>query len=211
MTKRRKVALIVLAGALAAAVAVMLYAWVPGRSLAGALAARGLTRERMRSEHGKVWLRVYKGDGRLDLMYGELVVKSYSVSTGPGIGKREEAPGRVGTKEMAWRSLWYHPGDKQTAGDLRTPEGEYRLVSDFRPSAVNYRFALLDYPDAAHRRRSSNPGNEVGIHGLWRGYNLAGRLHTLVRHTRGCIALTNREVDELDSVVGPGTRVVILP
>jgi murein L,D-transpeptidase YafK len=211
MTKRRKVAWIAAAALAAAAVGVMLFAWLPGPSLAGAMKRSGLTRERMRAEAGKVWVRVDKGKGRLDLMYDTLVVKSYPVSTGPGIGKGEKAPGAVGSKAMVWRSLFYHPGDKQSAGDLRTPEGSYKLASDFRPSEVNYRFALIDYPDAEHRRRSSNPGGEVGIHGLLPRYNRLGRLHTLVRHTRGCIALTNAEIDELDTVIGAGTRVEILP
>ena len=40
---------------------------------------------------------------------------------------------------------------------------------------------------------------------------MALRMHELFDWTRGCIAVTNREVDEIARLVKPGTPIVIYP
>jgi murein L,D-transpeptidase YafK len=210
--KTRTIISIIAACLLSAAVAVMLFAWFPGTALNKAADRAGTSLDEMQKNSGKVSLRVYKQEKRLEILWGDTVVKTYRVSTGPGIPDNDKPPGKIGDKALFLRGLRYHSGNKRQQGDLRTPEGTYYLVYDFRPSRVNYRFALLSYPDeAASQRLSGNPGGSIGIHGLYRPLNYFGRLHTLVRHTRGCIALTNREVDELDAVVRKGTEVKIYP
>jgi murein L,D-transpeptidase YafK len=191
--------------------AILIYAWFPGISLERALARKGLSVEDLNNDRNKVLIRIFKEDKRLEIFYRDEVVKTYRAVTGPGIPKGSKPPGSISKRELFFRSFWYHPGDKEVRGDLRTPEGKYHLVYDFRNSADHYRFALISYPDAAHRKRSKNPGGAVGIHGIGHGLNRFGRLHIWVRHTRGCISLNNNEIDELDMVVGKGTKVEILP
>jgi len=189
----------------------MAYAWVPGISLERALARKKLSVGDLKKDPANVSIRIYKKAKRLELLYRGEVVNTYRVSTGPGIPPGEKPPDKVGDKELFRRGLRYWPGDKKAVKDLRTPEGRYYLVYDFRPSRVNYRFALISYPDGSDRKESNNPGGAIGIHGIYHPLNYFGRLHTWVRHTRGCISLNNREIDELDKVVGKGTAVEILP
>jgi hypothetical protein len=103
---------------------------------------------------------------------------------------------------------------KQRQGDKATPEGRYRIVSkrDHGRSRY-YRALLLDYPNAADRerfaaakRRGEIPkgariGGLIEIHGEGgRGQNW----------TDGCVALANRDMDDLYSRVGVGTPVTIV-
>lgn len=199
-------AALVLLAALAAA-----YAWWPGLSLDRALERAGLDENTLRNDRENVRLVVHKQAGRLDLIYKSQMIKTYRVSTGPGIPQGSPPPEKISIRELAFRSLRYHAGDKKHRGDLRTPEGNFRLVEDFRPSRNNYRFARIDYPQNLHRQMSADPGGSIGIHGIGRGLDVFGRLHVLIRHTRGCVALNNYEIDELARVAGRGTRVEILP
>lgn len=49
------------------------------------------------------------------------------------------------------------------------------------------------------------------IHGLRNGLGWIGRLHRLVDWTRGCIALTDGEVDQIWQAVPDGTPIEIRP
>lgn len=49
------------------------------------------------------------------------------------------------------------------------------------------------------------------IHGLRNGLGWMGRLHHLVDWTRGCIALTNPEIEEVWRTVPNGTPIQIQP
>jgi lipoprotein-anchoring transpeptidase ErfK/SrfK len=103
---------------------------------------------------------------------------------------------------------------KRRQGDRATPEGRYRVVKrkDHGQSRY-YRALLLDYPNAADRerfaaaqRRGEIPrgariGGLIEIHGEGgRGQNW----------TEGCVALSNRDIDDLFRRVGVGTRVTIV-
>jgi len=192
--------------------ALLLFAYFPGRSLKSAATAHGLEWRNVSHDRRNISLRVYKGQKRLEVLFKGDVIKTYRVSTGPGIPAGSKVPRPDESRLLSLlRGFWYFPGDKREAGDLRTPEGDYYLATSFHPSENTYRFALLSYPDAAHRQRSRNPGDNVGIHGIAGPLNWLGRLHTLIRHTEGCIALNNGQVDELASVAGKGTPVQILP
>ena len=105
-------------------------------------------------------------------------------------------------------------GVKRSQGDRATPEGRYRIVKkkDLGQS-VYHRALLLDYPNAEDRRRfaaakkrgeiprASAIGGLIEIHGDGgRGQNW----------TDGCVALRNRDMDELYARVPLGTRVTIV-
>ena len=103
---------------------------------------------------------------------------------------------------------------KLRAGDDATPEGLYQIQEIRGPGQTRYyRAFLLDYPNAQDRRRfeearrkgliprGADPGGLIEIHGE------GGRDRDW---TKGCVALTNREMDELARMVKVGTPVAIV-
>jgi len=105
-------------------------------------------------------------------------------------------------------------GIKRQKGDRATPEGRYRIVKkkDLGQS-IYHRALLLDYPNAADRerfaaaqRRGEIPrGSAIG--GLIEIHGDGGRGQNW---TDGCVALDNRDMDDLFRRVGIGTRVTIV-
>ncbi|MDQ6831585.1 MAG: L,D-transpeptidase family protein [Gemmatimonadota bacterium] len=105
-------------------------------------------------------------------------------------------------------------GDKERAGDKRTPEGVYTI--DQRVAQSQYHLALhISYPDSAHRaraaRRGESPGGDVMIHGLPNGQGYVGAAHREYDWTFGCIAVTDAEIEEIWRSVRVGTRIEIRP
>jgi lipoprotein-anchoring transpeptidase ErfK/SrfK len=134
---------------------------------------------------------VYKRERTLTLYYRGVPVKSYFIALG------------------------LNPvGDKQRAGDGRTPEGLFH-VNAHNP-ASKYHLALrISYPDDAHRARAAaigaDPGGDIMIHGLPPEYSEAGKDHVANDWTNGCVALSNAEIEELWRAVPDGTPVQIKP
>ncbi len=188
-----------------------IYAWYPEKSLIETISRAGLNEKDIAEGKIDFSVRIYKKTKRLELWQADTLLKTYRVSTGPGSPQASKPRGPGTPLDKILRSVTYYPGDKQVEGDLRTPEGSYHLAEDFRPSSINYRFALISYPDQTDREHSPNPGGAVGIHGIGGSGNYLGRLHTLVRHTQGCIALNNHQIDELARVIGKDTKIEILP
>ena len=118
------------------------------------------------------------------------------------------------------------------SGDNRTPLGEFRLVRITSDSSF-HRFFGIDYPTVAHARRAYRAGvidsedyaaifnasrtgavppqttplgGNIGIHGIGSG---DPKVHDEFNWTQGCIALTNRQIDDLSRWVYLGMRVVI--
>jgi murein L,D-transpeptidase YafK len=112
-------------------------------------------------------------------------------------------------------SLGAHPaGAKQREGDNKTPEGIYAI--DVRKADSGFHRALhVSYPSAADRARAAaagvSAGGDIMIHGLPNGLGFLGRTQRFRDWTAGCVALTNREVDELWRAVPAGTPVEIRP
>lgn len=105
-------------------------------------------------------------------------------------------------------------GDKERRGDMRTPEGVFRIEA--RNGASRYHRALrISYPDAAHLARARalgvSPGGDIMIHGLPARQAWVGAAHRDFDWTEGCIALTNQEIDEIWSAVPVGTPIEIKP
>lgn len=105
-------------------------------------------------------------------------------------------------------------GAKQRQGDNKTPEGVYAV--DFKKADSGFHKALhVSYPNAADRARAAaagvSPGGDIMIHGLPNGLGFLGRTQRFRDWTAGCIALTNREVDEVWRAVPAGTPVDIRP
>jgi murein L,D-transpeptidase YafK len=105
-------------------------------------------------------------------------------------------------------------GPKRQAGDGRTPEGVYTL--DWRnPNSNFYRAIHVSYPaphDEEPARRWGVPaGGLIMIHGLPNGVPAQRVGHPWNDWTNGCIAVTNREMDEIWSLVEDGTTIIIYP
>jgi len=105
-------------------------------------------------------------------------------------------------------------GKKECQGDNRTPEGRYTISGRNRNSS--YHLSLrISYPNAEDRRNAKklgcDPGGDIMIHGLPNGKGWIGKAHTAHDWTLGCIAVTNKEIEEIWKLVPNGTEVVIRP
>ena len=105
-------------------------------------------------------------------------------------------------------------GPKERQGDNKTPEGVYTI--DSRNKDSRYHLALhISYPNERDRRRARelgvSPGGDIMIHGLKNGYAWVGDMHTVNDWTKGCIAVTDTEIEEVARLVPNGTAVEIRP
>ncbi|UCE48336.1 MAG: L,D-transpeptidase family protein [Phycisphaerales bacterium] len=112
-------------------------------------------------------------------------------------------------------SLGRNPkGPKVKAGDAKTPEGIY--VIDSRNPRSRYHLSLhISYPNLSDSKRAKqlgvSPGGDIMIHGIRKGFGWLGPLHRIVNWTKGCIAVTNKEIEEIWHTVPNGTRIEIRP
>ena len=105
-------------------------------------------------------------------------------------------------------------GDKVKKGDNRTPEGTYFI--DFKnPQSKYYKALHISYPDVAHSERAKSlgvsPGGDVMIHGLPPKFASYGASHTQWDWTEGCIAVTDKEMDEIFAATPNGVTIHIKP
>ena len=144
-----------------------------------------------------VYLHIQKAQRKLNIYSSGRLIKTYSVVFGAN-----------------------QTGPKVAQGDLRTPEGEYRVLAvDDHPEWS--KFIWLSYPNTQdwHRHLLSKIrgemnwfvpiGGEIGIHGV--PYGADNWITTKNDWTLGCISLRNQDVIELSRYVRPGTRVLIVP
>jgi len=134
---------------------------------------------------------VLKREHKLLLLSGGRVIKTYAVALGRG---------------------GYAP--KQREGDHRTPEGLYQI--DFRkPDSSFHRALHISYPNQTDRERArklgADPGGDIMIHGLPNGSGWIGSRHRATDWTNGCVAVTDREIEQIWSLVPDGTPVEIRP
>ncbi len=105
-------------------------------------------------------------------------------------------------------------GPKVQQGDNKTPEGVYYIDYKVRNS-IYHRALHLSYPnpDDVDRARALGvpPGGSIMIHGLKDDKLWMGDVQYLFNWTNGCIALTNREMEELWDLVSVWTPVEIRP
>lgn len=134
---------------------------------------------------------VVKSERRLYLMKGGKVLKAFTVTLGAE-----------------------PKGHKQQQGDERTPEGHY--VLDYKNAQSKYYKSIhVSYPNAQDRENARklgvSPGGDIMIHGLPNGWGWAGPVLQLFPWTDGCIALSNKEMDEVWEAVDMGTPIEIRP
>ena len=135
-------------------------------------------------------VEVYKSERRLELWRQGKLIKSYRISLGG------------------------NPiGHKQREGDSRTPEGDY--IIDWRnPNSRFHKSLHISYPNAEDKRRARAqgvaPGGDIMIHGLPNGVEAAPMISQF-DWTDGCIAVNNREIEEIWQAVPNGTAITLHP
>jgi tetratricopeptide (TPR) repeat protein len=105
-------------------------------------------------------------------------------------------------------------GPKERQGDNKTPEGTYFI--DSRNKDSRYHLSLhISYPNERDKKRAKelgvSPGGNIMIHGIKNGFSWVGDSHTEVDWTKGCIAVTDDEIEEIAKVALNGTIVEIRP
>ena len=130
-------------------------------------------------------LQINKTDRKLYLLNGTQVLKTYDIALG-----------------------YAAIGPKQFEADGKTPEGAY-YITHRNPNSAYHLSLGISYPntaDAAFAKAAGKaPGGDIFIHG--------GPTGPISRRdwTVGCIAVTNREIEEIYAMVNPGTPINILP
>ena len=105
-------------------------------------------------------------------------------------------------------------GPKERQGDNKTPEGTY--VIDARNKDSRFHLSLhISYPNERDKKRAKelgvSPGGDIMIHGIKNGFSWVGDAHTGVDWTKGCIAVTDEEIEEISKLAPNGTIVEIRP
>ncbi|MEX3017239.1 murein L,D-transpeptidase family protein [Gymnodinialimonas hymeniacidonis] len=128
---------------------------------------------------------VWKNERLMSLFHREEVLESYEIELG-------FAP----------------EGHKFEYGDGRTPEGEY-FIDRRNPNSDFYLSIGISYPNAEDiaraREAGVNPGGDIFIHGTPRPFR------NIDDWTVGCIAVRNREMRQIYSMVQNGTPIMIHP
>ena len=134
---------------------------------------------------------VEKSARKLTLFRGATPLKSYSVALG-------RAP----------------EGTKEREGDHRTPEGSY-LIDAHKHDSAFHRALHISYPaaddSAVAAQHGVNPGGDIMVHGIRNGLGWLGALHRCIDWTSGCIAVTDKEIEEIYRAVPDGTPIEIRP
>ena len=100
-------------------------------------------------------------------------------------------------------------GHKTFEGDGRTPEGLYRI--DRRNPNSRFHLSIgIDYPNQLDteyaRSMGKSPGGDIFIHG-----QKDPRQKEKTDWTWGCIAVTNKEIEDVYAMVRDGTPILITP
>jgi murein L,D-transpeptidase YafK len=134
-------------------------------------------------------VKVKKSENKMYLLKRGEVVKEYHVA----LGKNPK-------------------GHKVQEGDKKTPEGTYTLDYKKEDSSF-YRAMHINYPNQIDLAYAKNKGVSAGgfimIHGQKNSRTWHPTRAQRFNWTNGCIALTNREMDEFMSLINIGTEIQI--
>lgn len=134
-------------------------------------------------------VKVDKSANKMYLMDGEKTIKEYHIALGAN-----------------------PQGHKQQEGDERTPEGIYTLDYKKEDSAF-YRAMHISYPNQQDidnaKERGVSLGGFIMVHGQKNGLGWLAPASQNFNWTNGCIALTNKEMDEFMTLVANGTKIQI--
>ncbi len=129
-------------------------------------------------------LQVMKGRRKLYLLHDRMLLKEYHVNLG-------SSPA----------------GPKRFSGDGKTPEGAY-YIDRRNPNSLFHLSLGISYPNARDvayaESQGREPGGDIFIHGGPRKTDRQGP-----DWTAGCIAVTDKDIDEIYSMVAVGTPIDI--
>jgi murein L,D-transpeptidase YafK len=148
----------------------------------------GCSQSKFRSYYGPevTSIVVNKGARKMYLLHDERVLREFEIDLG------------------------FAPvGHKQIEGDGKTPEGTY--VIDRRNPNSSFHLSIgISYPNAediaAAKAMGKSPGGDIFIHGQPNLFRPRG-----ADWTWGCIAVTNREMEDIYAMVKDGTVISIRP
>lgn len=127
---------------------------------------------------------VYKSKREMYLLHGDKVLKEYKI--------------HLGSEPV---------GQKHVSGDGRTPEGLY-YINRRNPKSEYYLSLGISYPTPAQAKSAEeageNPGGDIFIHG-------AGDQKRKGDWTAGCIAVSNKQIEQIYPMVQKGTPILIMP
>lgn len=133
-------------------------------------------------------IEVHKADRKMYLLHNSKVLKQYDIALGQN-----------------------PVGHKQFEGDSKTPEGVY-YIDRRNPNSNFYLSVGMSYPNptdrAFARSQGRSPGGDIFIHGRANKHNDRGLGWDW---TDGCIAVTDKEIEEIYSMVKIGTMIVVFP
>ena len=130
-------------------------------------------------------VQVHKADRKLYLLHNDKVLKVYDVA--------------LGGQPL---------GAKEIEGDGKTPEGVY-YISHKNPRSTYHLSLGISYPNDKDRANAvllgKPTGGDIYIHG--------GPIRRTTKRdwTAGCIAVSDRQIEEVYSMIKPGTPIFILP
>ncbi len=134
-------------------------------------------------------VKVDKSKRRMYLLENQTIIREYRIA----LGKNPQ-------------------GHKQQEGDKKTPEGHYILDYIVRNSQF-YKAMHISYPNKQDISRAKtqgvHPGGGISIHGLMNGDQRDPRFIQSFDWTNGCIAISNKNMDEFLSLVQIGTPILI--
>lgn len=108
--------------------------------------------------------------------------------------------------------------NKVMEGDRCTPEGWFKITR-VNPQSKFNKFLEISYPNDSALARfkrlksagvipsSARIGGDIGFHGIWPGGD--NMIELGVGWTDGCVALKNKDIEELFTIAGVGTKVYI--
>ena len=136
-------------------------------------------------------LVVRKSERKLFLMHGEEVIRSYKVALG------------------------LNPiGQKERAGDFRTPEGHY-FLNRRNPRSDYFLSMQVSYPNDRDMKRAHrnhwDAGGSIMIHGLPNQLKHTPGYYEKTDWTDGCIAVTNSDMVEIWLLTPDDAPIDILP
>jgi murein L,D-transpeptidase YafK len=134
---------------------------------------------------------VRKADRKLLLMHGKDVLRSYHVELGSN-----------------------PTGQKEQAGDSRTPEGTYQLERR-NPHSEYFLSLQVSYPNQADAERAQahhrDAGGLIMIHGMPNELKHDPQAYESHDWTDGCIAVSNADMAEIWTLTPDNVRIDILP
>lgn len=105
-------------------------------------------------------------------------------------------------------------GHKEKEGDHKTPEGIYS-ISAKKPNHKFHKALAISYPNQKDKenatRKGHSPGGGVLLHGYEPHLSWVSQNHPLLDATRGCILLTNPEMEQIFNATPIGTTIEIKP